>query len=163
MSQLEVTSLGEIPETQVDGPIAKPRHGGTEHLHEAPAGRRLEAHLDREPDVLLVDTDRGPEDELHVLGVHELEPRDAHDLVEPAPEDLLCGPVHPQHASFSVDHHHRVGLVGEQPGQEGFVDGHLLFVGRTEGLLEQCRPTERPPPRSEAWWGVVPSPPGSGS
>ena len=122
----------------MDGLFGEPRHRGTDHLHEPPAGRRPETHLDRQPDVLLVNAGQGPEHEFEILGVDEVEPRGAHRFLERAADILGGGTVGPQHPTLSVDDHRRIGLLGEQSSQKGFVGAHLLSLDRSEGPLEPC-------------------------
>ena len=124
---LETPAFGQVAHAQEHHVAAEPLRGAAHHLNQTPPRAGVDPNLDRCANFLLDNGAEGPQDELLVVGVHEVEARLSRPVVERASEHPLRGAIPPDDVPGLVDQHDRIGEA-----QEGG-DHRVGLVGRTVG------------------------------
>ena len=118
MSDLEPSSFCQVPEAEQHRSIAEPRDRRADDLQQSPPRSGLGPYLDERACLFVLHARYGPEHELDIFRVDELECRQSDRVAERPPEQVLGSMVSPLQHELLIEHDHRIGKVVEQSGQE---------------------------------------------
>jgi hypothetical protein len=107
------SSICQIPQAEEHRLIAEPVDGRANYLQKPPSRTGLGSNLDERAGFLALHTRQGPQDELDIVRVDELESRQSDRLVERPTEQSLCCVVSPLQSALWVKDDHRIGKVDE--------------------------------------------------